>query len=362
MASITGTNKADLVTTTAVSPGVAGGPAPAGADRILLGNGDDEARGGGGADEIRGENGDDRLLGENGNDRLFGENGNDEARGGEGHDRLFGENGDDELRGDGGRDRLDGGHGDDTLTGGTGDDTFVLSKGDDTVTDLASGPAATTLVDFEGLIGADGIAWIPDGYEGLDWTNAAVIGEDHYPVPSGYENVVRSGVVAGFDNAEGGASFAAAQDFDFESAWFAAAWRNDLTLTVQAFDDGVQVGTATIVLDPAPVFVDLAAGTATGADGFVLEGRFTSIDEVRIDGAGGTYAGFGVDGAHVAMDDLQLRFGQHDVIDVPDGTDVAALVASARSDGAGGTILTHAGGTLTLEHVAPGDVAADWFV
>jgi hypothetical protein len=61
------------------------------------------------------------------------------------------------------------------------------------------------------------------------------------------------------------------------------------------------------------------------------------------------------------MDDLLLSFAndEGDVIDVPAGADVAALVASARSNGAGGTVL---GGTLTLEHTNSSDVSATWFV
>jgi hypothetical protein len=41
---------------------------------------------------------------------------------------------------------------------------------------------------------------------------------------------------------------------------------------------------------------------------------------------------------------------------------VAALLASAASDGNGGTVLTHATGMITLVGVAPSDVNADYFV
>ncbi len=67
--------------------------------------------------------------------------------------------------------------------------------------------------------------------------------------------------------------------------------------------------------------------------------------------------------SYVAVDDLLLSVqgtsGDGDVIDVPAGTNVAALVASAQSDGSGGTVLK---GGLTLEDTNPSDVSASWFV
>lgn len=51
-----------------------------------------------------------------------------------------------------------------------------------------------------------------------------------------------------------------------------------------------------------------------------------------------------------------------DRIDVPVGTDVAALVASAVADGLGGTLLIHSTGTIHLVGVPLQDVKADWFI
>ena len=63
------------------------------------------------------------------------------------------------------------------------------------------------------------------------------------------------------------------------------------------------------------------------------------------------------------MDDLLLNYGAPgDVIDVSNGYDVAALAASAATDGHGGTLLTHSQGTVTLVGVDPWDVSEAWFV
>lgn len=91
-------------------------------------------------------------------------------------------------------------------------------------------------------------------------------------------------------------------------------------------------------------------------------GRFTSIDRVRIVNRGADYGS----NFNVAFDDIRIRYagtpGDGDRIDVPDGTNIAALVASAASDGHGGTLLKYQGGQLDLEGVAAGSVSAAWFV
>ena len=63
-----------------------------------------------------------------------------------------------------------------------------------------------------------------------------------------------------------------------------------------------------------------------------------------------------------AFDNVKLGYGDGDKIDVPVGTNIAALVASAVSDGNGGTLLTHSKGTLDLVGIDPGSVSADWFI
>lgn len=355
MPTITGTNKADIINTFYVSPGVQGGPAVAGPDTIRGHNGDDEIRAGGGADQVFGDNGDDRLWGDAGADQLDGGNGDDTLDGGADADRLFG------------------GKGDDLLVGGSSADVFVVSKGDDRIADFSPAMAGTKAVtiDFDDF--SQSPATLPNGYEGLNWSGFQAVDGLVTPQLSGFRQVINSSHYVGYDSGGGGASFSSPDgDFDLKSGYFAAAWRNDLILTAKAYDEGLEVGTATIVLNPAKTFVDFAAGTAVGAVSAVFSGRFTSIDKVHLDGSGGTPApipGPGSipgQGEQFAVDDISLVLptttGDGDKIAVATGTDIAALVASAHDDGQGNTVLQTGGGSLTLEGVAPSLLSENWFV
>lgn len=129
---------------------------------------------------------------------------------------------------------------------------------------------------------------------------------------------------------------------------------------VKAYDDGQLVGTARLQAATSVKAVgDFLAGTATGVDSAAFTGRFTSVDKIAIDGAGGTDSR-----SHVGTDGLVLQYvsgAQADRIDLPDGMDVAALLATAVTDGAGGSVLTHEAGTLRLVGIAPAELSADWF-
>ncbi|WP_299893220.1 DUF4214 domain-containing protein [uncultured Ruegeria sp.] len=80
---------------------------------------------------ISGGDGDDVVLGGNGNDNLFGDGGADHLDGGIGDDYMVGGNGHDHLNGNAGSDRLYGGDGQDRLLGGEGDDYLLGGLGDD---------------------------------------------------------------------------------------------------------------------------------------------------------------------------------------------------------------------------------------
>lgn len=149
MAVVVGTNQADTVSPTGVSPGVIGGPTTDGSDLVFGlggndtldgGNGDDMMFGGAGDDFIIGDGGaggyggigNDFIAGGDGDDRIWGEGGSDTLLGGDGDDFLHGAGGGfdrsaDDLRGGGGADTLWGAGGADTLTGGPGDDTFLFA-------------------------------------------------------------------------------------------------------------------------------------------------------------------------------------------------------------------------------------------
>ena len=272
-------------------------------------------------------------------------------------DNIFrGGFGNDNITGGSGDDYIDGGFGNDIMTGNGGIDTFALSRGQDVIQDFEATLKNYETIDFEGITTSSFADWVPDGYMGLDWNNAAALHHDYAP-GSGYQNVLNSGDYVGLDNAALGLSFSnSTEDFDLVSANMAAAWNNDLEVTVKAYDDDVLVGTANLLLDPTKELIDFSLY----AD---ANNRFTSIDTVEIVGEGGTNAGLGGGGEIVAMDDIVLAYGEPgDLIDVPDGCDITALLDSAVSDGHGGTVLTCGTDTLTLTGVAPGELTADMFV
>ena len=275
---------------------------------------------------------------------------------------LSGGNGVDTILGGSSVDRIDGGEGNDILTGNGGADIFVLSKGKDVIKDFS--PTTTivnsVVIDFEGIASGEGTQ-ILDGYKGLEWgVDAYALDIQNYP-GSGY-NTVASGQGVGLDwFARGTDFYDPVNDFDFASGDFASAWRNQ-TNTIFAYDDGVKVGTLTFVSDPTQkLSVDFLAGTIKDQANNVIPGtftgRFTSIDKVAIDS---------FDGFQVAMDNLVLNYmlitGNGDKIDVADGFNVAAYIATATNDGNGNAVLTNGNNSLTLVGVAASDISTEWFV
>ena len=89
-------------------------------------------------------------------------------------------------------------------------------------------------------------------------------------------------------------------DFDFITGEFASAWKNDMNIFVKAFDDGIEVGSATIRVDiNSGGIVDFRNKTyGTGVDTATFSGRFESID--RID--------FSTDYAQFVTDNWLLAF------------------------------------------------------
>ncbi|MFA7586688.1 MAG: calcium-binding protein, partial [Novosphingobium sp.] len=165
MAVITGSAGHDLITPTAVSPGVVGG---------LPGNGADSISGGDGNDTIDGAGQDDTIFGGAGDDSLIGGNGADFVDGGDGNDTISGSgNGSDTYIGGAGFDLLD-------YTGmGTGFTVVLSAEGVGTVS--KGGGQTDTFSGFERFQsggGADSITgsafhdWIHGG-EGADTINGA---------------------------------------------------------------------------------------------------------------------------------------------------------------------------------------------
>lgn len=157
----------------------------ASADRVELGDGDDDLDCGGGDDRVRGRDGDDDLDGDAGEDRLRGDRGDDVLDGGADDDRLRGDKGDDDLAGGSGDDRLRGGSGDDHVAGGAGDDVFEFEGdacGDDRIADFVAG---------EDLVRIKGASI--DGFEDLEFGEH----HGHLTISWGTTTVVFEGLDAG---------------------------------------------------------------------------------------------------------------------------------------------------------------------
>jgi Ca2+-binding RTX toxin-like protein len=172
-------------------------------DDILLGTAcDDQISGGDGNDRIDGNEGDDVIYGGCGDDRIVGGDGDDVIYGGAGNDVLWGGIGNDVLSGGDGNDRLFGGLGNDILSGGSHNDKLFGDQGNDI------------------LIGGSGRDYIYDG-----------AGKDHVSGDAGNDTI-----------------FASADSED------------DL------FEGGEGVNMLSYATAKQNIVVDVAKGTATGAD------------------------------------------------------------------------------------------------
>jgi Ca2+-binding RTX toxin-like protein len=294
----------------------------------------DTITGSAGASTLDGGAGNDILTGNSGNDVLIGDAGAETTVGPAPQYEVFTNDGpdDDTLDGGGGNDVLQGARGDDSLVGGSGADTITGGVGSDVLAGgtgadlLVMAPVAGSVISFEGLVAADDAGTVPSVYGGFNWNNIGVIGRDYY-ADGGYKNVVNTGTASTYsydrslvELTKGGS------DFYVASGYFAAAWNSGLTISFAAWDDGVQVGTATVVLGTDKVFVNFADQTAsgTGLVSATFDGRFVSIDEFTYTGSGGTNAALGGDGQHVAMDDLAVGVGAGDRVLFAAGDGAAA--------------------------------------
>jgi Ca2+-binding RTX toxin-like protein len=189
-------------------------------DDILLGTAcDDQISGGDGNDRIDGNEGDDVIYGGCGDDMIVGGDGNDVIYGGSGNDVLWGGIGNDVLSGGDGNDRLFGGLGNDILRGGSGNDKLFGDQGNDI------------------LIGGSGRDYIYDGS-----------GKDHVSADAGNDTI------------------------------FASADAED-----DLFDGGEGVNMLSYATAKQNIVVDVAKGTATGAD--IGRDKFANMQVIEL-GAG----------------------------------------------------------------------------
>jgi Ca2+-binding RTX toxin-like protein len=330
------------------------------------------------ADILRGGTGHDVIDGNDGNDNLHGEGGNDSVAGGAGNDNMFGNDGSDTLAGGLGADTMDGGNGDDILiaggndvmTGGGGYDIFRFGAdtGSARITDFVVGSGGGTIT-FDDVVAASDFRYGSEygavtSLGGFAWTNLGIlnVATNYQASTTGGSLDATSGDFTGFSGpalgfigtmAPIGAYVApvtlpggsitgiemtngAPVDFSIRSASFSSSGAST-TISVEAWDDGIVVGTWTGVVNAgSPVDVDfLASGT----------GRFFSVDKVVFGGTGT----FG-------LDDVEVAGGE--VIALTDGVTVDAI-----TDVLGGALIDLSnGGFITVSGTTAAAVGGNIWV
>ena len=159
------------------------------------------------------------------------------------------------------------------------------------------------------------IQTVPNGYNGLNWSNFAALNTTGF-TPSGYVNGVVSPTNVAFNGGGAPSEFSSGTPFNFDSAYLTAAWHNGLAVVVQGFLAGNTVYTTNLTLNTA------------GSTQFTF--NYVGVDRVRFSATGGTNPGFAGDGTHIAFDNLAFNGPVPPGIATPaPPTMVAALVGMA---------------------------------
>jgi len=182
-----------------------------------------------------------------------------------------------------------------------GVDTITIDIQVDGVDNAPPPPGTLTFEFFDGtdpISGSayGGLTWSADWFS-LDGSTFQPRGSDgRGGVPAnGYYNGIVSVSQVAFNAGGNDVTLSRDTDFDLESAYFAAAWNDGLTLEVSGYDDGVLVGTQTLTLNTTgPLFVEFD------------DAIFDSVDEVVFHSYGGTNPGLGGSGTQFVMDDLLI--------------------------------------------------------
>lgn len=153
--------------------------------------------------------------------------------------------------------------------------------------------AQSDVLTFEDVTG-DTWASIPNGYSGLNWSNFWVIAPYLDPtleLPSGYTSGLVSGDFVAYNALGEPAQLSSASAFDFNSASFAAVWRDGLQITATGYRSGSQ-----LYQQQFEVNTDAAQLVAF---------NFLGIDALEFVSTGGI-ENFGA-GQHFAMDDVTIN-------------------------------------------------------
>jgi hypothetical protein len=151
------------------------------------------------------------------------------------------------------------------------------------------GISAATILTFDDITTGYSTS-IPDGYGGFDWDSMGALNGANASPGSGYVNGRVSGDYVAYNE---WANVATVQDgpFDFNGAYFTAAWRDGLIVELTGYLSGLELYNTSIVVDH------------TGPSW--LDANFAGIDKLTLASSGGIeVVGLSGSGAHFAMDDF----------------------------------------------------------
>jgi len=137
---------------------------------------------------------------------------------------------------------------------------------------------------------------VPNGYAGLSWSSFQLMDkalEPGIPDYSGYGHARISPPNVAFNGFGDPAAFGSKTPFNFISAFFAPAWRDNLQVTVEGFTGGQLKYSQTLTL---PRTIDPTFATF----------GFLNVDRVRFESSGGTPVTTLADGAQFGMDDVTI--------------------------------------------------------
>ncbi len=117
--------------------------------------------------------------------------------------------------------------------------------------------SASTVITFDEFSGTSTV--IPNGYFGFNWNTMYSVDGLQYP-GSGYDHGAVSGVRTAFNGYVGPTPpmSVTGNPFNFDGAYFTAAWSNGLSVTVEGYRSGTLKYTSTFTVDTAgPTFEPL---------------------------------------------------------------------------------------------------------
>ncbi|MGA2604842.1 MAG: PEP-CTERM sorting domain-containing protein [Verrucomicrobiia bacterium] len=140
---------------------------------------------------------------------------------------------------------------------------------------------------------------IPDGYEGLSWSNFwvlnAVLRSNIYGFLNGYNYGMVSASNVAFNAAGNPAEIDSVTNFNFLSAYLTGAWNSNLNIEIEGFNGAQEI------------YDTIVVASATNATLFTF--NYLNIDRLYFNSYGGQDAGFaGGSGEQFAMDNFMFEF------------------------------------------------------